>query len=162
KKDPNFGLVSDYAYWFHNWPCRDGDTGHEAFDEDEGPEAPPPGQWLVTKAVLVCGVRGGLLGAAVGAAPGGERGAGPAAGVGRHPPGDRRCIGRGPLRVPLRGGEPAPLRPAPRGDPGAGRRWPGRCGRRADGGVAPLELRGSHRWDVRGTVPVTPGTAAVD
>ena len=27
KKDPNFKLVSDYAYWFHNWPCRDeGDT----------------------------------------------------------------------------------------------------------------------------------------
>src|SRR3954469_5591094 len=25
KKDPNFKLVSDYAYWFHNWPCRDED-----------------------------------------------------------------------------------------------------------------------------------------
>jgi hypothetical protein len=67
-KDPNFKLVSDYAYWFHNWPCRDDDDTGEGGDEDEGPEVPPPGLWLFTKAVLVCGIGGALLGAAIGAA----------------------------------------------------------------------------------------------
>jgi Calcium binding len=140
KKDPNFKLISDYAYWFVNWPCQDEsdidweDDGQDdpsglyptagtpqpsavggnspAFGrgpacagcsptegqgpaEGQGRPAPgaprsedlPLGPWLVIKAVLVCGVGGGILGAAIGAAFKTFDGAWLAALIGGIPPG---------------------------------------------------------------------------
>ena len=44
KKDPNFKLISDYAYWFHNWPCRDeSEIDREDDGQDIGSEIPTAG-----------------------------------------------------------------------------------------------------------------------
>ena len=111
KKDPNSKLVSDYAYWFHNWPCRDeGDIDRERYDRGDESGGPPPGSWVFIKAVLVCGVGGGLLGATIGAALRTLNGAGLAAMIGGIPLGMIGAFAPGPVRVALRGGEPAPLR----------------------------------------------------
>ena len=86
KKDPNFKLVSDYAYWFHNWPCRhESHTDREDFDQDVESESPPTSQWGFLKAVVVCGIAGGLLGATIGAALRALDGARPAALIGGLP-----------------------------------------------------------------------------
>lgn len=86
KKDPNFKLVSDYAYWFHNWPCRhESHTDREDFDQDVESESPPTRQWGFLKAVVVCGIAGGLLGATIGAALRALDGARPAALIGGLP-----------------------------------------------------------------------------
>ena len=63
KKNPNFKLISDYAYWFHNWPCRDeSEIDREDDGQDIGSEIPPPGMLIFTKAVFLCVVGGGILG----------------------------------------------------------------------------------------------------
>ncbi|HEX8200686.1 MAG TPA: hypothetical protein VF590_09375, partial [Isosphaeraceae bacterium] len=110
KKDPNFKLVSDYAYWFHNWPCRDEDdidreddslpgvlswTETASRDESDidGEDAdqaivtkiPQPGPWFWALATLVLGVVGGLVGATIGAALETWNGAGLAARIGGIP-----------------------------------------------------------------------------
>jgi hypothetical protein len=110
KKDPNFKLVSDYAYWFHNWPCRDEDdidreddslpgvmslTETASRDESDidGEDAdqaivskiPQPGPWFWALATLVFGVVSGMVGATIGAALGTLNGAGLAAGIGGIP-----------------------------------------------------------------------------
>ena len=60
-KNPNFKLISDYAYWFHNWPCRDeSEIDREDDGQDIGSEIPPPGMLIFTKAVLLCVVGGGI------------------------------------------------------------------------------------------------------
>ena len=77
KQDPNFKLVSDYAYWFHNWPCRhESHTDREDFDQEVESESPPTSQWGFLKAVVVCGIAGCLLGATIRAALGGLTGPG--------------------------------------------------------------------------------------
>ncbi len=76
KKDPNARLVSDYAYWFHNWPARPWDADFEG-------RLPRP--WGFLKTVIFCGIAGGLLGATIGAALETIRGAGPAAMIGGIP-----------------------------------------------------------------------------
>ena len=86
KKDPNSKPVSDYAYWFHNWPSQDEiDTDQEEFDEFEESEIPRPTLGLFIKAILVCGVGGGVLGVTAGAALGTIKWAGPAAMIGGIP-----------------------------------------------------------------------------
>ena len=86
KKDPNFKLVSDYAYWFQNWPCRhESHTDREDFDQEVESESPPTSQWGFLKAVVVCGIAGGLLGATIGAALRALDGARPAALIGGLP-----------------------------------------------------------------------------
>ena len=88
KKDPNSRLISDYAYWFHNWPCRDeSDIDREDDDQAIGSDIPTPSLWLFTKATLVCGVGGGILGATIGAALRTLNGAGLAAMIGGIPVG---------------------------------------------------------------------------
>ena len=157
KKDPNFKLVSDYAYWFHNWPCRDEDDIGRGVTIEEI-ESGGPAAGLVASssmAVLVCGIGGGLLGATIGAALRTLDGAGMAAMIGGVPLGMIGAFLLGRYGIPLRGREPAPLRAAPRGGPRAARRRPGRGGRRVDGRVAALEPRGPHRRDVLGAVCVT-------
>jgi hypothetical protein len=42
--------------------------GQESFDQGLQPLVPPPGRWGFLKAILICGVAGGLLGATIGAA----------------------------------------------------------------------------------------------
>ena len=86
KKNPNFKLISDYAYWFHNWPCRDeSEIDREDDGQDIGSEIPPPGMLIFTKAVLLCVVGGGILGATIGAALKTFNGAGLAALIGGIP-----------------------------------------------------------------------------
>ena len=87
KKDPNAKLISDYAYWFHNWPCRDeGDIDPDDDDEEEiEPEIPPPSRRVLIKVALVLGVGGCLLGATIGAALKTLSSAGPAAMIGGIP-----------------------------------------------------------------------------
>jgi len=110
KKNPNSGLLSDYAYWFHNWPCRDdgeidpeddslpgvtswtetayrdeGDIDGEDADQGGASEIPPPGPRIWAVATLVFGVVGGLVGATIGAALGTLDGAGLAAMIGGIP-----------------------------------------------------------------------------
>jgi hypothetical protein len=69
KKGPNSRLISDYAYWFHNWPCRDeSDIDREDDGRAFGVEIPPQGLWHFTRAVIVSAVGGGILGATIGAA----------------------------------------------------------------------------------------------
>ncbi len=86
KKNPNFKLISDYAYWFHNWPCSDeGDIDREHHGQDIWSEIQPPGPWGSTKTVLVCGIGGGILGTMIGAALKTLNGAGLAALIGGIP-----------------------------------------------------------------------------
>jgi hypothetical protein len=69
KKDPNFKLVSDYAYWFHNWPCEiESRTDREEFEQVSGADRPPATPWSLLKTFVFFGVAGGLLGATIGAA----------------------------------------------------------------------------------------------
>jgi Calcium binding len=110
KKNPNSRLLSDYAYWFHNWPCQDDggidreddswpgvtswtETAHrdesdldgEDADREGASEIPPPGPWIWGVATVVFGVVGGLVGATNGAALGTLDGAGLAAMIGGVP-----------------------------------------------------------------------------
>lgn len=105
KKNPNFKLLSDYAYWFHNWPCQDeGDIDREYddspgvtswnvsayrdegdIDEEDAEEIMPPSPRIWAVATLVCGVGGVLLGATIGAALGTLNGARTAAMIGGIP-----------------------------------------------------------------------------
>ena len=86
KKNPNFKLISDYAYWFHNWPCRDeSEIDREDDGQDIGSEIPPPGMLIFTKAILLCVVGGGILGTTIGAALKTFNGAGLAALIGGIP-----------------------------------------------------------------------------
>ena len=86
KKNPNFKLISDYAYWFHNWPCRDeSEIDRKDDGQDIGSEIPPPGMLIFTKAVLLCVVGGDILGATIGAALKTFNGAGLAALIGGIP-----------------------------------------------------------------------------
>jgi len=87
KKDSNVKLISDYAYWFHNWPCRDEGDIDPDDDDEEGikPEIPPPSRRVLIKVALVLGVGGCLLGATIGAALKTLSGAGPAAMIGGIP-----------------------------------------------------------------------------
>ena len=86
KKNPNFKLISDYAYWFHNWPCRDeSEIDREDDGQDIGSDIPPPGRLIFTKAILLCVVGGGILGATIGAAIKTFNGAGLAALIGAIP-----------------------------------------------------------------------------
>jgi hypothetical protein len=86
KKNPNFKLITDYAYWFHNWPCQD-----ESHNDLEGEllriesQVRSPGLPVFTKVVLVCGVGGVILGATIGAALRTVHGAGTAAMIGGIP-----------------------------------------------------------------------------
>ena len=48
KKDPNFKLVSDYAYWFHNWPCRDEDDIDREDDREIESGNLPPSRSVLT------------------------------------------------------------------------------------------------------------------
>jgi hypothetical protein len=86
KKDRNSKLLADYAYWFHNWPCRDeGDTDRDEYgwgDDLEGPLLKP---WSLLRTVVSCGIAGGLLGATIGAALRTIQGAGLAAAIGGIP-----------------------------------------------------------------------------
>ena len=86
KKDPNSRLLSDYAYWFHNWPCRDeGDIGREDDDREIEAEIMPPTRAVLVMVALILGVGGCLLGATIGAALGTLNGAGTAAMIGGLP-----------------------------------------------------------------------------
>ena len=88
RKNPNCQLISDYAYWFHNWPWRDESERIDRDDDgqDIGSEfRPPPGMLSFIKAILFCGVGGGILGATIGAALKTINGAGPAAMIGGIP-----------------------------------------------------------------------------
>jgi hypothetical protein len=86
KKNPNFKLISDYTYWFHNWPCRDeSEIDREDDGQDIGPEIPQPSMLIFTKAFLLCVVGGGILGAMIGAALKTFNGAGLAALIGGIP-----------------------------------------------------------------------------
>jgi hypothetical protein len=86
KKDPNSRLLSDYAYWFHNWPCRDeGDIGREDVDREIEAEIMPPTRAILIIVALILGVGGCLLGATIGAALGTLNGAGMAAMIGGVP-----------------------------------------------------------------------------
>ncbi len=86
KKDPNSRLLSDYAYWFHNWPCRDeGDSGREDDDREIEAEIMPPTRAILIMVALILGVGGCLLGATIGAALGTLNGAGMAAIIGGVP-----------------------------------------------------------------------------
>ena len=85
-KDPNFKLVSDYAYWFHNWPCRDGgDIGRGDDDREIEAEIMPPTRAVLVMVALILGVGGCLLGATIGAALGTLNGAATAALIGGVP-----------------------------------------------------------------------------
>jgi calcium binding protein len=71
KKDPNFKLVSDYAYWFHNWPCQlESRTELGEFEQVLGSDRPPANPSSLLKTVGFFGIAGGLLGATMGAALG--------------------------------------------------------------------------------------------
>ena len=88
KKGPNSRLISDYAYWFHNWPCRDeSDIDREDDDQAIGSEILPPSRWVLIKVALVLGVGGCLLGATIGAALRSLSGAGLASMIGGVPVG---------------------------------------------------------------------------
>ena len=68
KKNPNHKLISDYAYWFHNWPCRDESAiDREDDGQDVGSEFRPPGMLIFAKTILLCVVGGAILGATIGA-----------------------------------------------------------------------------------------------
>ena len=91
KNAPNFRLLSDYAYWFHNWPCNDESDidldAAAAADDDEEIESeirPQSGSALI-KVTLILGVVGCLLGATIGAALETLSGAGIAAKIGGVP-----------------------------------------------------------------------------
>jgi len=69
KKNPNHKLISDYAYWFHNWPCRnEGAIDGEDDGQDVGSKFRPPGMLIFAKTILLCVVGGAILGATIGAA----------------------------------------------------------------------------------------------
>ena len=86
KKNPNARLVSDYAYWFHNWSSPDEyQTGPEVFRGSEHPGSMHPGWRLAAKVVLVGVVGGSLVGAVVGSALKAIQGAGLAATIGGIP-----------------------------------------------------------------------------
>ena len=69
KKDPNSKLVSDYGYWFHNWPCQlESRTDLEEFEEVFGSDRPPASPLSLLKTVVFFGIAGVLLGATFGAA----------------------------------------------------------------------------------------------
>ena len=86
KKTPNYTLVSDYAFWFHNWSSDSG--GHDDWEllgkDGALPSAPPSYRGFI-KSILFCGMTGGVLGSAIGAALRTIRGAGLAAIVGGIP-----------------------------------------------------------------------------
>ncbi len=90
KKDPNARLVSDYAYWFDNWPPEFGSgtvpqaIEPQAIEPDVGFDRPPK-PWGFLKTVVYCGLAGGLLGATIGAALETIRGAGLATMIGGIP-----------------------------------------------------------------------------
>ena len=86
KKDPNYKLVSDYAYWFHNWPCssESHDEWESRGDDVQSPFT-PPSRWGFIKSILICGMAGGILGSSIGAALQTIRGAGLAAMLGGIP-----------------------------------------------------------------------------
>jgi hypothetical protein len=86
KKNPNARLISDYAYWFHNWPSQDEyETERAVFRGSGQTESRQPGCRLAAKVVLVGGVGGGLLGATIGSALKALHGAGLAATIGGIP-----------------------------------------------------------------------------
>jgi hypothetical protein len=88
KKDPNSKPVSDYAYWFHNWPCRDqGDIDRGDDDQEVESGDLPPSRSVLIMMALVLGVGGCLLGATIGAALRTLSGAGLAAMIGGIPVG---------------------------------------------------------------------------
>ena len=86
KKSPNFKPITDYAYWFHNWPCED-ECRNDPDDEHVHIESGfrPSGLRVITNVVLVCGVGGVILGATIGAALGTVHGARQAAVIGGIP-----------------------------------------------------------------------------
>ncbi len=69
KKNPNHKLISDYAYWFHNWPCRC-ESAIDGEDDglDSGAKFRPPGMLIFAKTILLCVVGSAILGATIGAA----------------------------------------------------------------------------------------------
>ena len=86
KNNPNFKLISDYAYWFHNWPCQDeSEIDREDDSQDIGSEFRPPGMLIFAKTILLCVVGGAILGATIGAALKTFNGAGLAALIGGIP-----------------------------------------------------------------------------
>ena len=87
KKEPNFKLVSDYAYWFDNWPCRDGGEIGRGRRRSGGsnPEISRLTRAVPGTAVLILGVGVCLLGATFGAALGTLNGAATAALIGSVP-----------------------------------------------------------------------------
>ena len=86
KKDPNYKLVSDYAYWFHNWSSEsESHDGWELLGKDGRSLSTPPGRWGFIKSILICGMAGGILGSSIGAALQTIRGAGLAAMIGGVP-----------------------------------------------------------------------------
>lgn len=86
KKGPNSRLISDYAYWFHNWPCRDEcDIDREDDDQEIESGNSPPSRSVFIMMALVLGVGGCLLGATIGAALRTLNGAGLAATIGGIP-----------------------------------------------------------------------------
>jgi Calcium binding len=86
KKTPNYRLVSDYAFWFHNWSSDSG--GHDGWEllgkDGASPSAPPSRRGFI-KSIFICGMAGGILGSSIGAALPTIRGAGLAAMVGGIP-----------------------------------------------------------------------------
>jgi hypothetical protein len=86
KKTPNYRLVSDYAFWFHNWSSDSGgDDGWELLGKDGASPSAPPSRRGFIKSILFCGMAGGILGSSIGAALQTIQGAGLAAMIGGIP-----------------------------------------------------------------------------
>ena len=85
RKGPNVKLISDYSYWFHNWPWESESDEEEDSDEAVGSDTSMASLWILVVAILVVGLAGGLTGATFGAALKAIAGAGLAAQIGGIP-----------------------------------------------------------------------------
>ena len=86
KKDPNFKPVSDYAYWFYNWPTSvDTYLDPEPIERVLAPEKPATSTPSLRTTILLFAAGGGLLGATISVGLRTSRGAGLASMIGGVP-----------------------------------------------------------------------------
>ena len=162
KKNPNARLVSDYAYWFNNWPSEsDSDDGWESSGASVPSIVTTAGRWGFGKLVLVCGIAAGIQGdgdrSGLPDSPGCQAGGDDH----RSPALCGRGAASGALRDHLRCSEPGPSRLVARSSPRAGRRRALRDTCRTDDRLAPLEPTGCGSWCLRGTISAGEGRATV-